>query len=55
MGADINVLSGGAPKEVLAVLTPEFEKKTGHKVNFTYIVINTIQQKTFGWRKARSW
>ena len=38
-------MSGGAPKEVLAVLTPEFEKKTGHKVHLTYIVISAIQQK----------
>jgi molybdate transport system substrate-binding protein len=45
LGADIRVMSGGAPKEVLAVLTPEFEKQTGHKVHFTYIVISAIQQK----------
>jgi molybdate transport system substrate-binding protein len=45
LGADIRVMSGGAPKEVLAVLTPEFEKRTGHKVHFTYIVISAIQQK----------
>lgn len=43
--ADIHVMSGGAPKEVLAVLTPEFEKQTGHKVRFTYIVISAMQQK----------
>ena len=45
MAADIHVMSGGAPKEVLAVLTPEFEKQTGHKVQFTYIVISAMQQK----------
>jgi molybdate transport system substrate-binding protein len=45
LAADIQVMSGGAPKEVLAVLTPEFEKHTGHKVHFTYIVISAIQQK----------
>ena len=45
LGADIRVMSGGAPKEVLAVLVPEFEKKTGHKVQITYIVINAMQQK----------
>ena len=38
-------MSGGAPKEVLAILIPEFEKKTGHKVQMTYIVINAMQQK----------
>ena len=45
LAADIHVMSGGAPKEVLAVLVPEFEKQTGHKLHFTYIVINQIQQK----------
>ena len=45
LAADIRVMSGGAPKEVLAVLTPEFEKQTGHKVHFTYIVISAIQQQ----------
>ena len=38
-------MTGGAPKEVLAVLTPEFEKRTGHKLHFTYTVISAIQQK----------
>jgi molybdate transport system substrate-binding protein len=45
LAADIQVMSGGAPKEVLTVLIPEFEKKTGHKVRLTYIVISAIQQK----------
>ena len=45
LAADIHVMSGGAPKEVLAVLTPEFEKQTGHKVQLTYAVISAIQQK----------
>ena len=45
LAADIHVMSGGAPKEVLGVLTPEFEKQTGHKVHFTYIVISAMQQK----------
>jgi molybdate transport system substrate-binding protein len=45
VAADIHVMSGGAPKEVLAVLTPRFEQQTGHKVHFTYIVISAMQQK----------
>ena len=43
--AEIRVYTGGAPKEVLTVLTPEFEKQSGHKVQFTYAVISAIQQK----------
>src|SRR6185295_11980063 len=45
LAADIHVMTGGAPKEVLAVLTPQFEQRTGHKVHFTYIVIAAMQQK----------
>src|SRR6476659_2775738 len=45
VAADIHVMTGGAPKEVLAVLTPRFEKQTGHRVHFTYIVISAMQQK----------
>src|SRR3954454_19095035 len=45
LGADIQVMTGGAPKEVLGVLTPQFEQQTGHKVHFTYIVIAAMQQK----------
>jgi len=45
VAADINVMSGGAPKEVLAVLTPQFEQATGHRLHFTYIVISAMQQK----------
>src|SRR3954464_6682385 len=45
LGADIHVMTGGAPKEVLGVLTPRFEQQTGHKVHFTYIVIAAMQQK----------
>ena len=43
--ADIRVLSGGAPKEALNVLTPQFEQRTGHKVHYTYAVISEIQKK----------
>src|ERR1041384_7631962 len=45
VAADIHVMTGGAPKEVLAVLTPQFEQRTGHKVHFNYIVVAAMQQK----------
>jgi molybdate transport system substrate-binding protein len=45
MAADINIMSGGAPKEALAVLIPQFEKQTGHRVKMTYMVISALQQK----------
>lgn len=43
--SEINVYSGGAPKEALNVLTPQFEQKTGHTVHYTYAVISEIQKK----------
>lgn len=43
--ADIRVLSGGAPKEALNVLTPQFEQRTGHTVHYAYAVISEIQKK----------
>lgn len=45
LGADIRVMSGGAPQEALAVLVPQFEQQTGHKLAFTYAVISALQQK----------
>src|SRR6476659_114168 len=45
VAADIHVMTGGAPKEVLAVVTPQVEQQTGHKVHITYIVISAMQQK----------
>ena len=43
--ADIIVYTGGAPKEALLVLTPQFEQRTGHKVKYTYIVISEMQKR----------
>lgn len=43
--ATISVMSGGAPKEVLAVLTPPFEAQTGHSVNYSFAVITTLRQR----------
>lgn len=36
--AEIRVVSGGAPREALAILTPEFEKQTGHTVKYKFTV-----------------
>jgi len=50
--ADIHVMSGGAPKEVFARLTPQFERQTGNKVRFTYAVITALQEKLAAGEKA---
>ncbi len=43
--ADIAVMSGGAPKEALAILIPRFEKLTGHHVRMTYQLITALRRK----------
>lgn len=50
--AEIRVMSGGAPQEVFAALTPQFEKKTGHTVKFTYAVITALREKLAAGEKA---
>ncbi len=48
----IHVMSGGAPKEVFALLTPEFEQQAGHRVVFTYAVITALREKLAAGEKA---
>jgi molybdate transport system substrate-binding protein len=43
--ADVRVFAGGAPQETLEVLAPEFEKRTGHRVKFTFAHVSVIQKK----------
>jgi molybdate transport system substrate-binding protein len=50
--SEIHVMSGGAPKEVFARLTPKFEQLTGHKVKFTYAVITALREKLAAGEKA---
>ena len=38
-------MSGGAPKEVFALLAPRFEQQTDNKVEFTYAVITELREK----------
>jgi molybdate transport system substrate-binding protein len=50
--SEIHVMSGGAPKEVFALLTPRFEEQTGNEVRFTYAVITALQAKLAAGEKA---
>jgi molybdate transport system substrate-binding protein len=50
--ADVRVFSGGAPQETLQVLAPEFEKRTGHRVVFTFAHVSIIQKKLAAGEKA---
>jgi len=50
--AELSVLSGGAPQEVLAQLTPQFEKQTGHKVKYSFALISALRQRLDAGEKA---
>jgi molybdate transport system substrate-binding protein len=50
--AEISVMSGGAPQEALAVLTPQFEKQTGHAVKYSFAVITALKQRLDAGEKA---
>jgi molybdate transport system substrate-binding protein len=49
---EIKVMSGGAPKEVFAQLTPIFEQQTGNKVVFVYDVLTALREKIAAGEKA---
>jgi molybdate transport system substrate-binding protein len=53
--ASIRVMSGGAPKEVFAALTPKFAKLTGHEVTFVYAVIAALREKIAADETADIW
>ena len=41
----IKVMSGGAPKEVFARLTPAFEAASGHTVEYWFAVMSTLRDR----------
>jgi molybdate transport system substrate-binding protein len=50
--AAIRVLSGGAPKEVFAALTPKFEQQMGHTVAYSYAVMSVLRERIAGGEMA---
>src|SRR3974390_2280808 len=50
--ATIKVMSGGAPKEGFGELTPPFEAKTGHKVEYVFAVMSALRDRITGGEKA---
>jgi molybdate transport system substrate-binding protein len=43
--ADIIAMSGGAPKDVLLTLVPQFEKLTGHHVTTQHVLVSALRQR----------
>ena len=50
--ADIRVFSGGAPQAALRHIAPEFERATGHRLEFTFQLVTEIQRKLAAGEKA---
>src|SRR5689334_20055144 len=50
--ATIRIMSGGAPKEIFLRLTPQFERKSGHKVEFVFAVMSALREKVAAGEKA---
>ena len=52
---EIRVMSGGAPKEVFAQLTPKFEQQSGNKVVFVYDVLTACARRSRRAKKPMCW
>lgn len=50
--ADIIVLSGAAPKDVLLTLVPQFEKITGHHVTTQHVLVSALRQRVLAGETA---
>ena len=46
--ATIRIMSGGAPKEIFLQLTPQFERQSGHKVEFVFAVMSALRDRLAG-------
>ncbi len=53
--ATLRVMSGGAPKEVFAQLTPQFERSSGHKVEFSYAVMSALRDRLAAAKRPTCW
>ena len=50
--ATIRTMSGGAPKEIFLQLTPQFERRSGHKVDYVFAVMSALRDKLAAGEKA---
>jgi len=50
--ATLRIFSGGAPKEIFRKLTPQFEKKSGHKVEYVFAVMSALRDRIAAGEKA---
>ena len=50
--ATFRIMSGGAPKEIFLQLTPQFERQSGHKVDFVFAVMSALRDRLAAGEKA---
>ena len=50
--ATLLIMSGGAPKEIFLQLTPQFERQSGHKVEYVFAVMSALRDKIAAGEKA---
>jgi molybdate transport system substrate-binding protein len=43
--ATVRIFSGGAPQDIFKKLTPQFERQSGHKVEFVFTVMSALREK----------
>jgi molybdate transport system substrate-binding protein len=43
--ATLRIFSGGAPQDIFKKLTPQFERQSGHKVEFVFAVMSALRDK----------
>jgi molybdate transport system substrate-binding protein len=48
----IKVMSGGAPKEIFLHLTPQFERQSGHKIEYVFAVMSALRDRLAGGENA---
>ncbi len=50
--ATLRVMSGGAPKEIFRQLTPQFERQSGHKIDYVFAVMSALRDRLAAGEKA---
>ena len=50
--ATLRIFSGGAPKEIFLQLTPQFEQKSGHKIEYVFAVMSALRDRVAAGDKA---
>ncbi len=50
--AELRVVSGGAPKDTLALIAPAFERASGHRLDLAFAIVGEVQQRLLAGEKA---